>query len=179
MTTEVRPDTPVLKLGRWTVTSGSQVQSRGAVVIQSRDHEWQASAEGNGAVDALFRAVDIALADVLHGHPRLLGYDVHAVAEGPDAEGAVTVRIAPPTDAPGARSTGEYTGVSRSTNIIAASVDAYIDAVNRLLREEHWAGATDAGGNRKRVPAVHEVGARAELDEDEAHHDTTSWFNPR
>ena len=69
----------------------------GAVVIASGDHEWQASAEGNGAVDALFRAVDKALADVLTGHPRLVGYDVHAVAEGPDAEGVVTVRIAPPS----------------------------------------------------------------------------------
>jgi hypothetical protein len=57
--------TPTLQLARWTVTSGSQVQSRGAVVIASGDHQWEASAEGNGAVDALFRAVDKALAGVL------------------------------------------------------------------------------------------------------------------
>src|ERR671925_589542 len=91
--------TPTLHLARWTVTSGSQVQSRGAVVIASGDHQWEASAEGNGAVDALYRAVDRALAGVLTGHPRLLAYDVHAVAEGPDAEGKVTVTIAPPTGA--------------------------------------------------------------------------------
>ncbi|HVL52733.1 MAG TPA: alpha-isopropylmalate synthase regulatory domain-containing protein, partial [Vitreimonas sp.] len=162
-----------------TVTSGSQVQSRGAVVIASGDHEWQASAEGNGAVDALFRAVDKALADVLTGHPRLVGYDVHAVAEGPDAEGVVTVRIAPPSGAQGQRGTGEYTGEARSTNIIAASVDAYIDGINRLLAEEHWAGAADAAGNRKRADRAAGAGVRAEMDEDEAHHDTTSWFNPR
>ena len=41
--------TPTLHLSRWTVTSGSQVQSRGAVVISSGDHQWEASAEGNGA----------------------------------------------------------------------------------------------------------------------------------
>ena len=80
-----------LHLARWTVTSGSNVNSRGAVVIAAGDHQWEAAAEGNGAVDALFRAVDRALADVLSGHPRLLGYDVHAVAEGPDAEGKVTL----------------------------------------------------------------------------------------
>ncbi len=178
MTTETEPTTPTLQLARWTVTSGSQVQSRGAVVIAGGDHQWQASAEGNGAVDALFRAVDKALAGVLHGHPRLVGYDVHAVAEGPDAEGVVTVRIAPPTEAPGERSEGEYTGEARSTNIIAASVDAYVDAINRLLDEEHWAGATDAAGNSRRARAAPSGGARAEMDEDEAHHDTTSWFNP-
>jgi hypothetical protein len=177
MTTETRPATPTLHLTRWTVTSGSQVQSRGAVVISSDDHEWQASAEGNGAVDALFRAVDKALAEMLHGHPRLVGYDVHAVAEGPDAEGIVTVRIAPPSEAPGARGSGEYTGEASSTNIIAASVDAYLDAINRLLAEEHWAGAADAAGNRKRARRrTAAEPSRAEMDEDEAHHDTTAWF---
>ncbi len=178
MTLEAESATSTLHLARWTVTSGSQVQSRGAVVIAAGDHEWRASAEGNGAVDALFRAVDKALADVLHGHPRLVAYDVHAVAEGPDAEGVVPVRIAPPAAAPGERATGEYSGEARSTNIIAASVEAYIEAINRVLAEEHWAGATDAAGNRRRAKGSG-TGARAEMDEDEAHHDTTAWFNPR
>ena len=61
-----------LHLARWTVTSGSNANSRGAVVIAAGDHQWEAAAEGNGAVDALFRAVDKALAGVLTGHPRLL-----------------------------------------------------------------------------------------------------------
>ena len=56
-------ETPTLHLARWTVTSGSNANSRGAVVIASGDHQWEASAEGNGAVDALFRAVDRALAE--------------------------------------------------------------------------------------------------------------------
>ncbi|TAL07843.1 MAG: hypothetical protein EPO00_08370, partial [Chloroflexota bacterium] len=88
---EVAPMTQAdaLRLARWTVTSGSNAQSRGAVVIEAGDHHWQASSQGNGAVDALFGAVDRALAEVIHGHPRLVGYDVHAVAEGPDAEGVV------------------------------------------------------------------------------------------
>jgi 2-isopropylmalate synthase len=168
---------PTLHLARWTVTSGSQVQSRGAVVIASGDHQWEASAEGNGAVDALYRAVDRALAGVLTGHPRLLAYDVHAVAEGPDAEGVVTVKIAPPSAASGRRGTGRYSGEARSENIIAASVDAYIDAINRMLAEEHWAGAAELAGNRKRARSGSgSEGRRAELDPDQAHHDTTAWF---
>jgi 2-isopropylmalate synthase len=170
--------TPTLHLSRWTVTSGSNVNSRGAVVIASGDHQWEASAEGNGAVDALFRAVDKALTGVLSGHPRLIAYDVHAVAEGPDAEGRVTVTIAPPSAAAGARATGSYTGETTSTNIIAASIDAYIRAINLLLDEEHWAGATESAGNRKRarVEAKDAKARRAELDPDEANHDTTAWF---
>jgi len=170
--------TPTLHLTRWTVTSGSQVQSRGAVVIASGDHQWEASAEGNGAVDALFRAVDKALAGVLTGHPRLVAYDVHAVSEGPDSEGVVTVEISPPSDAAGPRSSGRYRGETRSENIIAASVDAYIGAINGLLGEEHWQGAAESAGNRKRAQAndAAAAGRRAELDPDEAHHDTTAWF---
>ncbi|HEX2754377.1 MAG TPA: alpha-isopropylmalate synthase regulatory domain-containing protein [Candidatus Limnocylindrales bacterium] len=168
-----------LHLTRWTVTSGSNANSRGAVVISAGDHQWQASAEGNGAVDALFRAVDKALAGVLTGQPRLLSYDVHAVAEGPDAAGKVTVAIAPPADASGPRASGRYVGDITSTNIIAASIEAYVDAVNALLAEEHWQGATETAGNRRRA-RVSEPAAkaqRAELDEEAGRIDTTDWFN--
>ena len=177
--TDTDTATPTLHLVRWTVTSGSQVQSRGAVVIASGEHQWEGSAEGNGAVDALFRAVDKALSGVLTGHPRLLSYDVHAVAEGPDAQGVVTVRIAPPSGAKGERATGDYSGEARSENIIASSVDAYIDAINALLAEEQWAGAAESAGNRKRARAAAsaETAGRAKLDEEAGKIDTTEWFN--
>ena len=156
---------PTLHLTRWTVTSGSNVQSRGAVVIEAGDHHWRASAEGNGAVDALFKAVDAALADVLEGHPRLVGYDVHALAENSEAEGLVIVAIQPPAGGEGARADGLYNGKARSTNIIAASIEAYVEALNALLAEEHWAGAAeDAGKDKRRSPEAH--GRRGELDKD-------------
>src|SRR6266702_3790679 len=154
-----------LHMTRWTVTSGSNVRSRGAVVIEAGDHHWRGSAEGNGAVDALYRAVDKALVDVLAGHPRLVGYDVHAVAEGPDAEGLVTVAIAPPA-AEGARGAGRYTATAQSPNIIAASIEAYVEALNTMLGEAHWAGAAESAGRKRPAKAPHH-GRRGELDRDE------------
>jgi hypothetical protein len=56
--TEQRTAVPALHLVRWTVASGSNVQSRGAVVVSAGGHRWKAAAEGNGPIDALFRAVD-------------------------------------------------------------------------------------------------------------------------
>ena len=171
------PTGDALHLARWTATSGSNVRSRGAVVIASGDHEWRASATGIGAIDALYRAVDRALAGVLTGHPRLLAYDIHALGEGTDTVGAVTVRISPP-DIGGERGSGEYVGEARGPNIIAASIEAYITALNALLAEAHWEGATEAAGNRKGV-AVSAGAAReqrADLDEDEVPNDTTAWF---
>lgn len=163
-----------LHLARWTVTSGSNVQSRGAVVIEAGDHHWRASAEGNGAVDALYKAVDAALADVLQGHPRLVGYDVHALAENSEAEGLVIVAIQPPAGAEGERAGGLYNGRARSTNIIAASIEAYIQALNAMLAEEHWAGAAESAGTRRRRPAEPH-GRRGELDRKAK--DAVPWFD--
>jgi hypothetical protein len=137
---------PALHLSRWTVTSGSNSQSRGAVVIEAGDHHWRASAEGNGAVDALFKAVDAALREVLEGHPRLVGYDVHALAEGPEAEGLVIVAVQPP-HGEGPRS------------------EAYIEALTAMRAEAHWADApASAGKGRKAPPETH--GRRGELDKE-------------
>ena len=180
---EPTTETPTLHLARWTVQSGSNARSRGAVIIDAGDHHWRASAEGNGAIDALFRAVDQALSEILDGHPRLLAYDIHALGEGTDTIGVVTVRIAPP-DAAGERGTGEYVGEARSTNIIAASIEAYIVALNAMLGEAHWEGAPEAAavtGKRARAKAPVTAGAarahRAELDEESGEIDTTDWFN--
>ncbi len=181
--TGARPDSPgappdPARLARWTVTSGSNVNSRAAVVIRAGDHDWKASAEGNGAVDALYKAVDQALADVLGGHPRLVAYDVHALAEGPDAEGKVTVKIAPPTSAEGARGDGRYTGEVTSTNIVAASVEAYVDAINTMLGAASWAGAAQEAGSRRTAGSAAATGqAPAEYDDDANPIDTTEWFN--
>lgn len=183
--TGARPDTldahghpHPARLARWTVTSGSNVNSRAAVVIRAGDHDWKASAEGNGAVDALYKAVDSALVDVLGGHPRLVAYDVHALAEGPEAEGKVTVQIAPPSSAEGARGDGRFTGDVTSTNIVAASVEAYIEAINRMLGADSWAGAAEEAGSRRPGAGEHATGpAPAEFDDDAREIDTTEWFN--
>jgi len=152
-----------LHLTRWTVTSGSNVQSRGAVVIEAGNHQWRASAEGNGAVDALFNAVDAALAEVLEGSPRLTGYDVHALGQGHEAEGLVMVAIEPPVGLEGGRSGGLYQGTARSTNIVASSIEAYVEALNAMLAEAHWSGAAESAGEGKRRTAESH-GRRGELD---------------
>jgi 2-isopropylmalate synthase len=175
--TDATPPEPI-RLERWTVTAGSNVNSRAAVVIRAGNHDWKASAEGNGAVDALYGAVDKALADVLGGHPMLLAYDVHALAVGPDAEGRVTVRVAPPSSAEGDRADGSFTGEVTSTNTIAASVEAYVDAINAMLGVASWAGAAEAAGSRRSRPRSGDGPATTtEWDDEAARIDTTEWFN--
>lgn len=162
-----------LRLVRWNCSSGSNAQSRAAVVIESGDHRWQATTKGTGPVDALFRAVDDSLRRVLEGHPRLLAYDVHAVAQGPDAQGRVTVTIAPPDSATGERAKGTYDGVAQGSNIIEASVQAYMMAIDALLAEHHWEGATETGGNRRGAPLP--AAPTTEVDK-EAKPDASRWW---
>jgi 2-isopropylmalate synthase len=168
-----------IRLDRWTVTTGSSVTSRSAVVLRAAGHDWKASAEGAGAVDALFRAVDTALREVLGGRPQLLAYDVHALDTGPDAEGRVTVQIAPPTGVTGDRGPGRFVGEITSANTIAASVEAYVEALNAMLATEAWSGAAGAAaastGGRGSRPEPGLTGA--EFDDEAAPPDTTGWFN--
>ena len=167
-----------LRLVRWTVTSGSSVNSRAAVVLHGAGRDWQASAEGNGAVDALLRAVNHALAEVLGGAPLLLAYDVHALAEGPDAEGRVTVQIAPPLTAEGDRAGGRFTGETASTNIVAASVEAYVGALNAMFEAGAWTGAAEDAAARLGAVSGDEAPGAAETEYIHGRTiDTTAWFN--
>lgn len=169
------PDAPIV-LRRWTVTSGSNVNSRAAVVLATGGDSWDAAGEGNGPVDALLSAVDRALAEVLEGRPRLVGYEVRALGEGPGAEGRVTVTITPPAGAAGGRAEGRYTGEATSTNTIAASVEAYVSALNAMLGDASWAGAAAEAGSR-RSAAAGVAGTRAEWVEPEGEVEPHEWFN--
>jgi len=92
--------------------------------------ERTAETTGNGPVNALFRAVDEAVQPILGWHPTLTEYEIKAVTAGEDAQGQVLVRCRRSSDeGPGALI---VTGHGLSTNIIEASLEAYVVAVNKL-----------------------------------------------
>lgn len=81
------------------------------------------AAVGKGPVDACYQAVDA----IVKCPNTLIEYSVHAVTEGIDALGEVTVRIGAPD---GSRSFGGY---GAHSDIVVASVKAYLAALNRML----------------------------------------------
>ena len=112
------------------------------------------AAVGTGPVDAAFKAVD----EIVGAENNLLEFSVHAVTEGIDAQGEVTVRIQG-EDGPNApnaqRETAQprtYGGYGADTDIIVASVKAYLSAVNKLLAE---------GGEQARSSTTAQVGVVA------------------
>ena len=120
-----------LSIERWSATSGSERGSRASLVLHGGGHRWRAHADGNGAIDALMRAVDNALAPVLGGGVVLATYDVHAAGVGHETKGSVSLSIRSRADADGPLYPGRFV----SENVLEASVGAYVDAINELLAD--------------------------------------------
>jgi 2-isopropylmalate synthase len=119
-----------VRLEGWNVTSSHGGKATGMVTLSVGNEEQAKAAIGNGPVDALFAAVDDALQPVFGWHPVLETYEIKAVSGGEDAQGRVLVRCRRSSDeGPGAL---VVSGHGLSTNIIEASVEAYLVAVNKL-----------------------------------------------
>ncbi len=93
---------------------------------------------GTGPVHAIFQAIDAVV-----GAPNvLLEFNVHAITEGIDALGEVTVRLEadngsiPKRTSPqnGKRQARTFGGYGADTDIIVASAKAYLSALNKLVQ---------------------------------------------
>ena len=137
-------DSPV-QLESWSISSSKGGDSKGHVSLIVNGQPASGVAEGNGPVDALFVAVDTAVEPVVGWFPRLADYEIRAVSGGEDAQGQVMVRARrsiDPEDTP-----DTVTGHGLSTNIIEASLEAYLAGLEKLLW--HEAAATQPVAARK------------------------------
>jgi 2-isopropylmalate synthase len=128
---KVDPAAARVALQGWSVTSSHGGSSTGNVTVAIEGEARSAEGTGNGPVDALFSAVDAAVEPVLGWHPTLTDYEIRAVSAGEDAQGQVLVKSRRSTDPDAAH--GTATGHGLSTNIIEASVEAYLAALEKLL----------------------------------------------
>jgi 2-isopropylmalate synthase len=83
-------------------------------------HERRAESQGDGPVDATFKAIE----SLAKSGAELLLYSVNAVTQGTESQGEVTVRLSK-----GGRIVN---GVGADTDIVVASAKAYIGALNKL-----------------------------------------------
>jgi 2-isopropylmalate synthase len=114
----------------WSVSSASGGHSVGSVSLIVKGEAKAGSSTGNGPVNALYKAVDEAVQPVLGWFPMLSDYEIKAVSGDGDAQGQVLVRARRSSDeGPGAL---VVTGHGLSTNIIEASLEAYLVAANKL-----------------------------------------------
>ncbi len=100
--------------------SGMGERPHASIVLAENGDERKAQSEGDGPVDATFKAIE----SIAKSGAELLLYSVNAVTQGTESQGEVTVRLAK-----GGR---VVNGVGADTDIVVASAKAYISALNRL-----------------------------------------------
>ncbi|MDP3730251.1 MAG: 2-isopropylmalate synthase [Candidatus Omnitrophota bacterium] len=110
-----------LKLKHFHIESGDRTKPSAVVTVNYKGKLYDSTSCGDGPVDACFKAID----KIVRVGGKLLDYQVKSVTSGKDALGEVSVKI-------GSKS-GVVSGRGASTDIIEASIKAYINAVNKLL----------------------------------------------
>ena len=104
------------------VQAGTNGPQTADIVLSIEGKNKQVSVEGNGPVDAIFKAIRTIAP---HSEAHLKLYQVHAITGGTDAQAEVTVRL----DENGVVAHGQ--GADPDT--LVASARAYIHALNKLL----------------------------------------------
>ncbi len=100
--------------------SGMGEKPHAKVVLAENGAERKAESQGDGPVDATFKAIE----SVAKSGAELLLFSVNAVTQGTESQGEVTVRLS--------RGGRIVNGVGADTDIVVASAKAYISALNKL-----------------------------------------------
>lgn len=108
----------------YTTTSSNLTTSISQVTLKRNDEIISGVSSGDGPIDSAFRAIEQCIGH----HYELDDFQVQSVTEGKEALGSALVRL---------RNNGKlYSGNGTSTDIVAASIRAYINALNKIVAEE-------------------------------------------
>ena len=111
-----------IKLDYLQVTSGVGVLSVASVCLNIAGEKFEAAASGNGPVDASIKAVKA----IIRRQMTIQEFLIQALSKGSDDMGKVHMQVAYEGNV--------YYGFSANTDIIAASVEAFIDAINKFVK---------------------------------------------
>ncbi len=111
-------------LVNYVINTGNIIPASAQITIEKGDEQIQGVCIGDGPIDAAFLAVE----KIIGHHYELDDFQIQSVTEGKEAMGSAIVKL---------RNNGKlYSGTGISTDIISASIRAYINAVNKIVYEE-------------------------------------------
>lgn len=116
--------TGTYELDRFVINSGNTITSTANVRVKHGDEIIERVSVGDGPVDAAFKAVNEICGNCI----TLLDYSLNSVTEGQDALGEAVVRIE--------RNKHIATGRSVSTDIVESTINAYLNAINRIIEKD-------------------------------------------
>ena len=115
---------PTYQLDAYVITAGNTISSTAHLKIARNGNMLEGVCVGDGPIDAAFLAIE----RIVGAHYELDDFQIQAVTEGREAMGQTVVKL---------RASGKvYSGRGISTDIVGASIHAYINALNKIVYEE-------------------------------------------
>ncbi len=115
---------PAYRIDSYVINSGNIITATANVSLEKNGTKMRSVGIGDGPVDAAFLAIE----QIIGHHYELDDFQIQTVTEGREAMGSALVKL---------RANGKvYSGNGISTDIIGASVRAYISALNKIVYEE-------------------------------------------
>ena len=112
------------KLVSYVMNNGNIIPATAQITLEKDGEEKQGIAIGDGPIDSAF----VAIEQIIGCHYELDDFQIQSVTEGKQALGSALVKL---------RRDGKlYSGNGISTDIIGASIRAYLSAVNKIVYEE-------------------------------------------
>ncbi len=106
---------------RFVVNSGSTIPATAAIKLRHEEQETEEASTGDGPINAAFNAID----RIVNTEFELIDYAIRSITEGEDALGEAIVKLK--------RGDEVVTGRGLSTDIIEASIKAYLSGINKLV----------------------------------------------
>lgn len=111
-------------LDTYVITAGNTISSTAHLRLRKAEQVLEGVCIGDGPIDAAFLAIE----SITGRHYELDDFQIQAVTEGREAMGQTVVKL---------RSGGKlYSGRGISTDIVGASIHAYLSALNKIVYEE-------------------------------------------
>ncbi len=115
---------PVYRMKSFVSNSGSDIVSTATIAIEKNGNLLQGISMGDGPIDAAFMAIE----QIIGVHYELDDFRIRSITEGRDSVGNAIIRL---------RANGKlYSGNGISTDIVGASIRAYLNALNKIVYEE-------------------------------------------
>ncbi len=113
------------RIANYVITCGNAISAMANITLEKDGKTLQGVCMGDGPIDAAFLAIE----QIIGHHYELDDFQIQSVTEGREAMGSALVKL---------RSGGKlYSGNGISTDVIGASIRAYISALNKIVYEEN------------------------------------------
>lgn len=115
---------PTYQVESYVINTGNDISAMAHLKISHHGEVSEGVSLGDGPIDAAFLAIE----QITHHHYELDDFQIRAVTEGHEAMGETVVRLL---------SNGKlYSGRGISMDIVGSSIQAYVNALNKIAYEE-------------------------------------------